>query len=324
MKKIKIILTLFIFTFMVSLSNVKVTNAMSSSSMVGKVVTNGTNLNVRQSASTSSKIITKLKNNTLITIISTHDNFYKVEYKDNQYGYVHKNYISKVSSTIRKVSASTLNVRSGPSTNYRIIDKLKNNELVATLSLSNSFYKIIYDGTSIGYVHKDYVNFERTTTFKVNVNVDGLIFAGGKELRMGGDNNLSFLDITDNTDQHNVVLHIDKDEINANKPLKQNGVDVATKNDILYRHNIVIENDNINYNFTLLIPRATAITTDLQFKASYTKYLTNSQGYNGISGYKIMFIAFADNGTITGYIISSSGISTITNTNFTFRGDTVD
>lgn len=170
MKKVKTIIALFIFTVITSISNVKVTNAMTSSSIVGKVVTSGTNLNVRQSASTSSKIITKLKNNTLITIISTHDNFYKVEYKDNQYGYVHKNYISKVDSTIRKVSATSLNVRSGPSTNYRIIDKLSNNELVATLSLSNNFYKIIYNGTSIGYVHKDYLKTSTTYTgYNLNV-----------------------------------------------------------------------------------------------------------------------------------------------------------
>ena len=170
MKKIKTLLTLFIFTFMMSLSNVKVTNAMTNSSLVGKVVTNGTNLNVRASASTSSKIITKLKNNTLIIIISSSSNFYKVEYDDNKYGFVHKNYITKVDSTIRQVSASSLNVRSGPSTNYRIIDKLNKNELVATLSLSNNFYKIIYDGTSIGYVHKNYVK-QATTYTGYNLNV---------------------------------------------------------------------------------------------------------------------------------------------------------
>jgi len=170
MKKLKTIITLFVVTLMFSSTDFKVANAMTVSSQVGKITTSGSNLNVRQSASTSSKIITKLKNNTLITIISTHSNFYKIEYKDDQYGYVHKNYVNKVNSSIKKVSASTLNVRSGASTKYKVIDKLTRNELVATLSLSNNFYKVLYDGSSVGYVHKSYLK-DVTTYSSVNLNV---------------------------------------------------------------------------------------------------------------------------------------------------------
>ena len=170
MKKFKLLTTLFIFTSLITTNEIKVTNAISNSSSVGKVVTSGTNLNVRQSASTSSKIISKLKNNALITIISTHNNFYKIEYKDEQYGYVHKSYITKINSSIKKVTASTLNVRSGSSTKYKVIDKLNKNELVATLSLSNNFYKVLYDGSSIGYVHKDYLK-DITTYSSYNLNV---------------------------------------------------------------------------------------------------------------------------------------------------------
>ena len=170
MKKTNIIGALFICSLITPIKDIKVTNAMTNTSEVGKVVTSGSNLNVRSSASSSSKIVTKLKNNTLITIISSSSNFYKVEYKDNQYGYVHKNYISKVSSTIRKVNASTLNVRSGSSTSYKVIDKLSKNELVATLSLTNNFYKIIYDGSSVGYVHKNYLS-NATTYNAINLNV---------------------------------------------------------------------------------------------------------------------------------------------------------
>ena len=89
MKKLNKIIALFTLSMVFTTSNVKVINAMTNSSEVGKVATSGSNLNVRQSASTTSKIVTKLKNNSLITIISNHSNFYKIEYKDNQYGYVH-------------------------------------------------------------------------------------------------------------------------------------------------------------------------------------------------------------------------------------------
>lgn len=170
MKKLNKIIALFTLSMVFTTSNVKVINAITNSSEVGKVATSGSNLNVRQSASTTSKIVTKLKNNSLITIISNHSNFYKIEYKDNQYGYVHKNYIKKVNSSIKKVTASKLNVRNGTSTKNKIIDKLDKNELVATLSLTNNFYKILYDGSSIGYVHKDYL--ANTTTYSsINLNV---------------------------------------------------------------------------------------------------------------------------------------------------------
>ncbi len=158
MKNKKTLIALFILAISSSNITVHEVKAMSNNSEVGKVRTNGTNLNVRQSASTSSKIVTKLKNNTLITIISSSSNFYKVEYQDNKYGYVHKNYINIVDSSIKKVVASSLNVRSGASTKYKIIDKLAKNELVAALSLSNNFYKVLYDGSSVGYVHKSYLS----------------------------------------------------------------------------------------------------------------------------------------------------------------------
>ena len=157
MNKLKSILALFIFTFSLNINDIKVLDAMDSSSKIGMVKTSGSNLNVRSSASSSSKIISKLKNNSYITIISTSGNYHKVEYQDNKYGYVHKSYISNVSSTIRKVNATNLNVRSGASTNYKIIDKLDKNDYVATLSLSNNFYKIVYEGSSVGYVHKSYL-----------------------------------------------------------------------------------------------------------------------------------------------------------------------
>ena len=101
MNKLKSILALFIFTFSLNINDIKVLDAMDSSSKIGMVKTSGSNLNVRSSASSSSKIITKLKNNSYITIISTSGNYHKVEYQDNKFGYVHKSYISNVSSTIR-------------------------------------------------------------------------------------------------------------------------------------------------------------------------------------------------------------------------------
>ena len=53
---------------------------------------------------------------------------------------------------------------------------------------------------------------QKTFTAKGAVNVDGLIYAGGNELRFK-----DHLNITDNTDAHNVIFHIFRDYINAER-----------------------------------------------------------------------------------------------------------
>jgi N-acetylmuramoyl-L-alanine amidase len=51
---------------------------------------------------------------------------------------------------------SSLNVRSGPTINFKIIGSLKNDSIVKIYSSENNFYKISF-GTGFGYVSKDYI-----------------------------------------------------------------------------------------------------------------------------------------------------------------------
>jgi len=60
----------------------------------------------------------------------------------------------------------------------------------------------------------------RTFTIKTTLNVDGLIYAGGNELRFGGDE----LNITDNTENHNSIFTINKDFITARRALNCDGL----------------------------------------------------------------------------------------------------
>ena len=114
---------LFLLLFSISIFKI---DAAQYGSMAGIVDTNGSNLNVRSGPSTSHSIITKLKDNSYVTMISTHNDFYYIEYQENKFGYVHKTYIDALSGDARKVNTdgSNLNVRKGPSTNYEIIDKI--------------------------------------------------------------------------------------------------------------------------------------------------------------------------------------------------------
>ncbi|MFW0892240.1 SH3 domain-containing protein [Clostridium perfringens] len=141
------------------------------------IVNVSSSLNVRSSASTSSKVIGSLSGNTKVTIVGEEGAFYKIEYKDS-HGYVAKEYVKDVTEnnnsnqgtqTPEKPStpestektgivnvSSSLNVREGASTSSKVIGSLSGNTKVIIVGEEGAFYKIEYKG-SHGYVAKEYV-----------------------------------------------------------------------------------------------------------------------------------------------------------------------
>ncbi len=141
------------------------------------IVNVSSSLNVRSSASTSSKVIGSLSGNTKVTIIGEEGAFYKIEYKGS-HGYVAKEYVKDVTEnnnsnqgtqTPEKQStpestektgivnvSSSLNVREGASTSSKVIGSLSGNTKVTIIGEEGAFYKIEYKG-SHGYVAKEYV-----------------------------------------------------------------------------------------------------------------------------------------------------------------------
>ncbi|EOU1503094.1 SH3 domain-containing protein [Clostridium perfringens] len=141
------------------------------------IVNVSSSLNVRSSASTSSKVIGSLSGNTKVTIIGEEGAFYKIEYKGS-HGYVAKEYVKDVTEnnnsnqgtqTPEKPStpestektgivnvSSSLNVREGASTSSKVIGSLSGNTKVTIIGEEGAFYKIEYKG-SHGYVAKEYV-----------------------------------------------------------------------------------------------------------------------------------------------------------------------
>ncbi|MGU8451943.1 SH3 domain-containing protein [Clostridium perfringens] len=141
------------------------------------IVNVSSSLNVRSSASTSSKVIGSLSGNTKVTIVGEEGAFYKIEYK-GYHGYVAKEYVKDVTEsnnsnqgtqTPEKPStpestektgivnvSSSLNVRSGASTSSKVIGSLSGNTKVTILGEEGAFYKIEYKG-SHGYVAKEYI-----------------------------------------------------------------------------------------------------------------------------------------------------------------------
>ena len=141
------------------------------------IVNVSSSLNVRNEASTSSKVIGSLSGNSKVTIVGEEGAFYKIEYKGSQ-GYVAKEYIKDVTEsnnsnqgtqTPEKPStpentektgvvnvSSSLNVREGAGTSSKVIGSLSGNTKVTIVGEDGAFYKIEYKG-SHGYVAKEYV-----------------------------------------------------------------------------------------------------------------------------------------------------------------------
>ena len=151
------------------------------------IVNVSSSLNVRERASTSSKVIGSLSGNTKITIVGEEGAFYKIEYKGS-HGYVAKEYVKDViesnnsnqgtqtpekpsipenSKKTGVVTASKgLNVRKEANTSSKIIGILNSGESVEIIGEENGFYKITYKGQE-AYASKNYINI-----FNSNSNVN--------------------------------------------------------------------------------------------------------------------------------------------------------
>ena len=171
------------------LSDPKVTtNSPSSEKMTTKYVDveADSSLLLRQRASTSSPIVSRLKRGTSVKFLSTSGSWAKV-LVNGLTGYVHASYLSptKITSTtgstpstpsstgtaagttspgsptIQKIvtvsSGSSLNLRTGPSTTSSVMTKLSNGAAVQVLSEANGWSKVTANGKT-GYVSSGFLS----------------------------------------------------------------------------------------------------------------------------------------------------------------------
>ena len=92
-------------------------------------------------------------------------------------------------SNIGTVTASSLNVRSGPSTSYTVVTTVKKNDKVNILQSSNGWYKIETSSGKQGWVSSSYISASNSNTNNstnnntqsniARVNTDGLNFRNG-------------------------------------------------------------------------------------------------------------------------------------------------
>ena len=140
--------------------------ASASEMTVATGITTASSLNVRSDANTNSNVKGSLPRNSKVEIVRLQGSWDKIKFKGGT-GYVYNEYISnvhKISNNTNNqkiaynatVTASALNMRSGPSTGYGVKLTLEHNTEVGVISSSNGWAQISHKG-NIGYVSSSYL-----------------------------------------------------------------------------------------------------------------------------------------------------------------------
>ena len=134
-------------------------------------------LNLREYPSYSADVLSYYYNGAVCTIISSYNGWYEVEI-DGLHGYFRSEYVKVQGSSsssyayVTASSGSTVNMRSGPSMNFGVIDRVPIGTRVSVLLKGNNFWKIEYNGVE-GYMSSSFLSTSVTPTPTVQPTTTG-------------------------------------------------------------------------------------------------------------------------------------------------------
>ena len=151
---------MFLVLFMLALLPKPTASAATLQSQAGTVTTASGTLNVRSSPSVTAPRVTSLPRGSHVTLMEKTGDWWRIEYGKGLYGYCSASYLTPVSSNAVTVSTNSgsLNVRTGPGTQYERAASLYKGEVVLRLSTEGSWSRILYHGGKIGYVSSQYLS----------------------------------------------------------------------------------------------------------------------------------------------------------------------
>lgn len=172
LKKIKLVfIFILLITIMLTLnSNI---NAYNATNFNPEYATTTSNVNLRKTANLEpSSIVFTIPNNTNIQIVGSLDNFYIVRLQDNRVGFISKDFVNigdmtgnfseytNLDKYFVTVNSNSTNLRSGPSTNFQIYDKLNEGNRLEVIGKVNNFLLVITENNTIGMIREDLVTKE--------------------------------------------------------------------------------------------------------------------------------------------------------------------
>lgn len=122
------------------------------------------NLNVRSQPNTNGSILGQVHLNDVYDIQGSQNGWYQISF-NNRTGWVSGSFVSEISvprefaidEISGRVTASSLNVRSGPGTSHSIVGSLRSGDTVSILNQQNEWINI-QRGNLSGWVHSDFIS----------------------------------------------------------------------------------------------------------------------------------------------------------------------
>ncbi len=123
-------------------------------------VISGTGVRMRSGPGTGYSILMTMRQNAAVAITGKDGNWYKVLY-DGTSGCISADYVTRYESAgglsyTGRVTADTLNIRSGPDSGSSAVGSVQNGAYVTVTGIEKGWYAVSYNGVS-GYVSGDYV-----------------------------------------------------------------------------------------------------------------------------------------------------------------------
>ncbi len=118
-------------------------------------VSSNVNLNVRSGPGTNYSIKSSLSPGRVVFLLTKSNGWYKIQLSDGTEGWISSSYVS-INQTYGKATVS-LNVRSGPSTQYSVKTTLIPGEVVTITGSSNSWYEVKTNSNLTGWVSSRYI-----------------------------------------------------------------------------------------------------------------------------------------------------------------------
>ena len=142
-----------------------------------------TSLRLRSEPTTASQIVDTAMNSECVVVEGKVGQWYKVNY-NLQEGYMHEDFLSVLSREnaelgYGKVIGSGVNLRSGPSTGYRVVDVAGFGDQLYIIGLNEGWYKAIFRD-NICYIRSDFVELTEIPYENRDSQKSPRFFRGGK------------------------------------------------------------------------------------------------------------------------------------------------
>lgn len=118
------------------------------------VSVNADMINLRSGPSSKYKVLWELGRGYPLKVIGSKGNWYRVVDFENDKGWVYKKLVNRTAHLV--VKKNTINLRSGPSTRYKIIRQAKRGVVLRTLERKTGWVKVRHDEENVeGWVKRD-------------------------------------------------------------------------------------------------------------------------------------------------------------------------